>query len=152
MKKTTLMVCALVMLTACTKSNSGSDTSSSARASKAFVENFTANDSNVVYFAYDKSSLSSEAKKILMEKAKPIQDCQQLTFTIEGHADQRGTAEYNMGLGERRANAVKSFLTNEHGVSSDRLTVISYGKEKLADDNMTAEAYAKNRRSVVVPN
>ena len=148
MKKTLLTVCALAMLTACAQSdNSGG----SSKASKALVEELTQKAGDKVYFAFDRSNLSSEAKETLMKQAELMKKYGAATFTVEGHADKRGTAEYNIGLGERRANAVKSFL-NKNGVASERLTVISYGKERLADEGNTEEAHAKNRRAVTVAN
>ncbi|MDJ1305427.1 MAG: OmpA family protein [Candidatus Midichloria sp.] len=152
MKKTILTVCALAMLTACAQSGSDSKALSSTKASKALIEELTQKVGDKVYFAFDNSSLSEEAKAILAKQAELMQKYSTATFTIEGHADQRGTAEYNIGLGERRANAVKSFLTSKGGISPSRLTVISYGKERLADDRTTEDAYAKNRRAVTVAN
>ena len=72
-------------------------------------------------------------------------------MTIEGHTDQRGTTEYNLALGERRASAVKSYL-GSLGVNPARILIISYGKERLADPANTDEAYAMNRRAVTVVN
>ncbi|WHQ46836.1 MAG: OmpA family protein [Candidatus Midichloria sp.] len=152
MKKTILTVCALAMLTACAQSSSDNRAGSSTKASRALIEELTQKVGNKVYFAFDTSSLSDEAKATLTKQAELMQKYGTATFTIEGYADQRGTAEYNIGLGERRANAVKSFLASKGGVSPSRLTVISYGKERLADDRTTEEAYAKNRRAVTVAN
>ena len=72
-----------------------------------------------------------------------------LTFVIEGHADERGTREYNLALGERRANAAKDYLMT-YGVASNRLSVISYGKERPVDSGSNPLAWSKNRRSVTV--
>ena len=72
-----------------------------------------------------------------------------LKFTIEGHADERGTREYNLALGERRANAAKDYLMT-YGISSDRITVLSYGKERPVDSGSNPLAWSKNRRSVTV--
>ena len=72
-----------------------------------------------------------------------------MRVTIEGHADERGTREYNLALGERRANAAKNYLA-ARGVSADRMTVISYGKERPAVDGSNEEAWAANRRAVTV--
>ena len=73
----------------------------------------------------------------------------QVRVTIEGHTDERGTREYNLALGERRANAAKNFL-GAQGVGADRLTIISYGKERPAVDGSNEEAWARNRRAVTV--
>ena len=73
----------------------------------------------------------------------------ELTFVIEGHADERGTREYNLALGERRANAAKDYLMT-YGVAGNRLQVISYGKERPVDSGSNPLAWSKNRRSVTV--
>ena len=148
MKKTLLTVCALAMLTACQSGTSGS-ASSTSKASKALVEELTQRVGNKVYFAFDRSNLSNEAKETLKNQAELMKKYESATFIIEGHTDKRGPAEYNIGLGERRANAVKSFL-HKQGVAVDRLTVISYGKERLSDDGNVEESHAKNRRAVTV--
>ena len=151
MKKTLLTVCALAMLTACTTPDASNNASINSKASKALIEELTQKVGDRVYFAFDRSNLSNEAKEILKKQAELMKKYESATFTIEGHTDRHGPADYNIGLGERRANAVRSFL-NKNGVTSDRLTVISYGKERLADEDNTEEAHAKNRRAVTVAN
>ncbi len=100
-----------------------------------------------VLFDYDSSELSSEAKLILDKQSRFLRANSDLTFTIEGHCDERGTREYNLALGEKRATAVRDYLVIE-GISPDRIRVISYGKEKPAVVGSNDMAWSKNRRAV----
>ena len=98
-----------------------------------------------VYFEYDSSLLTSEAQMLLKKKAQYLKEHPGITVVIEGHCDERGTFEYNLALGDRRALSVKAFLT-DLGVSASRLTTISYGEERPLDPRSTEDAWAKNRR------
>ena len=100
-----------------------------------------------VLFDYDSAELSNDAKLILDKQSRFLRANTDLTFTIEGHCDERGTREYNLALGEQRATAVRDYLVIE-GISPDRLRVISYGKEKPAVVGSNDMAFAKNRRAV----
>ena len=100
-----------------------------------------------VLFDYDSSELSSEAKLTLDKQSRFLRVNSDLTFTIEGHCDERGTREYNLALGEKRATAVRDYLVIE-GISPDRIRVISYGKEKPAVVGANDMAWSKNRRAV----
>lgn len=102
-----------------------------------------------VRFDYDSSSLSTESRRQLGENADWIK-ANKGTVQVEGHCDSRGSAEYNLALGERRAKAVKNYLVSL-GVDSKRLTIISYGEEKPIATGDSEEAYAKNRRVNFVP-
>ena len=102
-----------------------------------------------VFFATNKSVLTTASRDVLRKQAAWMRKKKDLSFTIEGHADERGTREYNLALGERRANAAKDYLMT-YGVSSDRITVISYGKERPVDSGSNPLAWSKNRRSVTV--
>jgi peptidoglycan-associated lipoprotein len=104
-----------------------------------------------VFFATDSFSLDSEARAVLSRQASWLNQTPNVTITIEGHADERGTREYNLALGERRANSVRNFLV-EQGVAPNRITVISYGKEFPEFLGSNPAAWAKNRRSVTVVN
>ena len=146
MKKTVLTVCILAMLTACAKSGVESGSMNN---TASLTEELVNKAGDKVYFAFDRSSLSKEAKETLAKQIELMNKCDKVNFVIEGHADQRGTSEYNIALGERRANAVKSFLMSK-GVASERLTIISYGKQKLSDTGTTEDAYSKNRRAVTI--
>jgi len=99
-----------------------------------------------IHFEFDKSRLLPNAKEILRHKAKWLKAHPDVSVIIEGHCDERGTNEYNMGLGDRRARSAQSFLV-DLGIGRARLTTISYGEEKPADPRHNEEAWAKNRRA-----
>jgi peptidoglycan-associated lipoprotein len=100
-----------------------------------------------VFFDLNSSSLTSEAQSTLMRQAEWLEDKKLFSITIEGHCDERGTREYNIALGERRADSVKKFLA-QHGIDTNRIDTISYGKERPAVIGNEGEAFAKNRRGV----
>lgn len=102
-----------------------------------------------VFFATNKFDLTPAANQTLSKQITYLKTNSNLKVVIEGHADERGTREYNLALGEKRANSVKDFLIS-NGISSDRIKVISYGKEKPANPASNAQAWAQNRRSVTV--
>jgi peptidoglycan-associated lipoprotein len=99
-----------------------------------------------ILFEFDSASLSVEAQEILRAKAAWLRENSRARVVIEGHCDERGTNEYNLALGDRRAFSSKSFLV-DLGISEDRLTTISYGEEQPVDTSPTEEAWAKNRRA-----
>jgi peptidoglycan-associated lipoprotein len=99
-----------------------------------------------VHFAYDSHILNEEAKALLERKATWLDQHSQIKFQIEGHCDERGTTVYNLVLGERRAHAVKQYLT-ALGISASRISVISYGEEFPLDPGHTEDAWARNRRA-----
>ena len=105
---------------------------------------------STVYFDYDQASLTNSARKQLSDNASWIKSNTGTTIQIEGHCDERGSVEYNLALGERRAKAVKSYLVTL-GIDGKRLSVISYGKEKPVVQGDTEAAYSKNRRANFVP-
>ena len=102
-----------------------------------------------IFFAYDSYSLASGAQNTLAKQAKWLKANGSVTISIEGHADERGTREYNLALGDRRANAAKDFLMAQ-GISSSRITTISFGKERPVNAASNKKAWAQNRRSVTV--
>ena len=102
-----------------------------------------------VFFATNKSTLTTASRDTLRKQAAFMRKKKDVAFTIEGHADERGTREYNLALGERRANAAKDYLLT-YGVSGDRITVISYGKERPVNSANTPTAWSQNRRSVTI--
>lgn len=99
-----------------------------------------------IHFEYDSSQLSSMAKFLIKDKADWLKANAGVSVTIEGHCDERGTTDYNLALGERRAAAVKAYLVNL-GVAASRLNTISYGEEKPVDMGKTEASYRKNRRA-----
>jgi peptidoglycan-associated lipoprotein len=104
---------------------------------------------NIIYFEFDKSTLSADFSAILDAHATFLSANPSRNVLVEGHADERGTPEYNIALGERRAKAVVSYLENM-GVSSSQITTVSYGEEKPMAKERTEEAFATNRRAVLV--
>ncbi|HYO13029.1 MAG TPA: peptidoglycan-associated lipoprotein Pal [Thermoanaerobaculia bacterium] len=99
-----------------------------------------------VYFDYDRAELSSETRDRLARNARFLTEHPQFRLTIEGHCDERGTSEYNLALGERRAAAVREYLSSL-GVSSDRLTTLSYGKERPVCTEEDESCWRLNRRA-----
>jgi peptidoglycan-associated lipoprotein len=104
-----------------------------------------------IYFAFDKSDITAESRLVLQRQAELLKQSPSATVTIEGHCDERGTVEYNLGLGERRANATKQALI-ALGVAANRVNIISYGKERPAVVGHNDQAWAQNRRAVTVAN
>ena len=104
-----------------------------------------------IFFAFDRSDISPEARETLSRQADWLRRYPNVTVTIEGHCDERGTREYNLALGERRAQAAKNVLVAS-GIPASRISTISYGKERPAVVGSTEEAYAQNRRAVTVVN
>ena len=102
-----------------------------------------------VFFATNESVLTTASRETLRKQAAWLRKNSRITIVLEGHADERGTREYNLALGERRANAAKDYLMT-YGISSDRISVLSYGKERPVDSGSNPLAWSKNRRSVTV--
>jgi len=102
-----------------------------------------------VFFATNESVLTTASRETLRKQAAWLRKNSNITVVLEGHADERGTREYNLALGERRANAAKDYLMT-YGISSDRISVLSYGKERPVDSGSNPLAWSKNRRSVTV--
>jgi len=98
-----------------------------------------------IHFDYDSAVIKAEAESILREKADYLKKWESDTVVIQGHCDERGTNEYNMALGDRRAEAAKNYLINL-GVDASRISTISYGEEQPVDYGHNEEAWAKNRR------
>ena len=105
---------------------------------------------STVNFAYDSATLSESAKKTLNENAEWIKKNNDVAIQIEGHCDSRGSVEYNLALGERRAKRVKNYLVAQ-GIDSKRLSIISYGKEKPIASGSSESAHSQNRRANFVP-
>ncbi len=131
-------------------SGSGAATSSGAGGSSSLTtaqmqERDAAMDTTVFYFEFDRSDLSAEARAALVYHANYLKDNPSTRYRLEGHADERGTREYNLALGERRAQAVERYLQVQ-GVSSNQLETISYGEENPVDPGTSEAAYSRNRR------
>ena len=102
-----------------------------------------------VFFATNESILTTASRETLRKQAEYLRKNSSMNIVLEGHADERGTREYNLALGERRANAAKDYLMT-YGISASRISVISYGKERPVDSGSNTLAWSKNRRSVTV--
>ena len=102
-----------------------------------------------VFFATNETILTTASRETLRKQAAWLRQNSDVTVVVEGHADERGTREYNLALGERRANAAKDYLMT-YGISSNRISVLSYGKERPVDSGSDPLAWSKNRRSVTV--
>ena len=102
-----------------------------------------------VFYATNKSVLTTASRDTLRKQAAWLRKNKDIAVTIEGHADERGTREYNLALGERRANAVKDYLLT-YGISGSRVSVISYGKERPVNSGSSPLAWSQNRRAVTV--
>ena len=146
MKKFLITVCSVVLLGACGHKVAGGNVSG---ASSAAIEELENKVGNRVFFAFDRSDVSETGKQVLDQQAAFMKRNAGFKFVIEGHCDKRGTREYNLALGERRAESVKSYLISQ-GVDSSKLDVISYGKEKPAVLGDDEAAFKQNRRAVTV--
>ena len=145
MKKLLCMLFAIALLPACSTTSSwfgGSDCQSK------LAREFAEKADTTVYFAFDSSALSAEAVAALDAQAEWLKDNRKVNVVVQGYCDKRGTAEYNLALGERRADAVRQYLVSQ-GVCAKRVSTVSYGKEYAVPGD-TEEAYAKSRRGVTV--
>ena len=110
---------------------------------------FAQNVGDRVFFDYDSFQLTQEARQTLIRQAAWLKQYGNWRIVVEGHADERGTREYNLALGDRRAASTRAFLVSQ-GIPANRITTISYGKERPAVPGSTEQAYSQNRRGVTV--
>ena len=149
-KKFLVIVLAGVVLTACaTQKKQTGQMQSDVYTGTDTVQFLATGVKDRVFFATNKSTLTTASRDTLRKHAAWMRKKKDLSFTIEGHADERGTREYNLALGERRANAAKDYLMT-YGISGSRLSVISYGKERPVNSGSNPLAWSQNRRSVTV--
>ena len=127
----------------------GGSTSGAGTITPGTQEDLVTNVGDRVFFDTDRSSLSDEARATLQRQAAWMQLYPNLTFTLEGHADERGTREYNLALGGRRANAAKDYLVSL-GVNGGRINTVSYGKERPVCLDSNENCWSQNRRAVTV--
>ena len=149
LKNILLVIFATLVLSACSTAKKSADIDGDVYTGKETVEYLAAGVPDRVFFATNKSSLTTASRATLRKQATFLRKNKNLSVTIEGHADERGTREYNLALGERRANAAKDYLMT-YGVSADRISIISYGKERPVDSGSNPLSWSKNRRSVTV--
>ena len=152
LKKILVVVFASLVLTACAVQKKADPTliQGDVYTGTDTVEYLATGVKDRVFFATNKSTLTTASRDTLRKQAAWMRKKgKDLTFSIEGHADERGTREYNLALGERRANAVKDYLMT-YGISGSRLSTISYGKERPVNSGSNPLAWSQNRRSVTV--
>ena len=149
LKNILLVIFATLILSACSTAKKSGNLDGDVYTGKETVKFLASGVPDRVFFATNKSSLTSASRETLRKQATFLRKNKSLNVTIEGHADERGTREYNLALGERRANAAKDYLMT-YGISSDRISVISYGKERPVNTESTPLAWSQNRRSVTV--
>ena len=159
-KKVMCLMAALVLVSACDSTsgsdsnglnsgNTGTGTNGQANVRTGTQEDLVVNVGDRVFFGYNESDLSAEARATLDRQSAWLKQHGNLNVTIEGHCDERGTREYNLALGERRATAVKNYLVAA-GISSGRVKTVSYGKERPAVIGSNEAAWSQNRRGVTV--
>jgi len=155
-KKFLCLMAALVLVAACdTTGDTSGVNGANGAGNKAGVaragsqEDLVVNVGDRVFFGFDKTDLSSEARATLDRQSAWLKKYAAVKVTVEGHADERGTREYNLALGERRAVAAKNYLVAA-GISADRVKTVSYGKERPAVLGSNEAAWAQNRRAVTV--
>ena len=148
MKKLLSLFCAIVALSGCSALSESSLFGGSECESK-MARDFMEHAEDRVFFAYDSSAISPDSAEILDTQVKWLKKHENVNVVVQGYCDERGTREYNLALGERRANAVKQFLVSQ-GVAADRVSTISYGKERPAVLGSNEAAWAQNRRAVTV--
>ena len=149
LKNLVLVLFATLALSACSTAKKSGQLDGDVYTGSDTVEYLASGVPDRVFFATNKSSLTTKARETLRKQATYLRKNKNLNVTIEGHADERGTREYNLALGERRANAAKDYLMT-YGISGKRISTISYGKEKPVNPASSTLAWSQNRRSVTV--
>ena len=138
-------------LGACAKNQATDSLASAGVATPGSQQDFVVNVGDRVFFETDQTDLTPQARATLDKQAQWLQQYNRYTFTIEGHADERGTREYNIALGARRAQTVRSYLTSR-GIDPNRMRTISYGKERPVAVCNDISCWSQNRRAVTVLN
>ena len=152
LKNTLLLISACLLLSACATQKtvtSGSQMQGDVYTGTDTVKELAPGVPDRVFFATNESILTTASRETLRKQAEYLRKNSSMNIVLEGHADERGTREYNLALGERRANAAKDYLMT-YGISASRISVISYGKERPVDSGSNPLAWSKNRRSVTV--
>ena len=144
-----LVLFATLILSACSTAKKSGNIDGDVYTGKETVKYLASGVPDRIFFATNKSKLTTASRDTLRKQATWMRKNKDVTVTVEGHADERGTREYNLALGERRANAAKDYLMT-YGVSGKRISVISYGKERPVNPANSPLAWSQNRRSVTV--
>jgi len=147
-QKLSIAFLAIFILSGCS-SKKAHTCSMGSGAESSLAADFEKNAGDRIFFAFDKSDISHESKGELQKQVSWLMAHPSTKATIEGHCDERGTREYNLALGERRANSVRHFF-KKHGIACDRIDTISYGKERPAVIGNDPKTLAQNRRAVTV--
>ena len=152
LKNTFLVIVACIALSACaTSKKSTGQMQGDVYTGTDTVEYLASGVPDRVFFATNESVLTTASRETLRKQAAWLRKNSKVTIVLEGHADERGTREYNLALGEKRAQAVKNYLIGL-GINPDRVSTISYGKERPAVVGSNDGAWAQNRRSVTIVN
>ncbi|MDA7715382.1 peptidoglycan-associated lipoprotein Pal [Pelagibacteraceae bacterium] len=149
LKNILLVTFATLILSACSTAKKSGNIDGDVYTGKETVKYLASGIPDRIFFATNKTSLTTASRATLRKQSTYLRKNKNLNVTIEGHADERGTREYNLALGERRANAARDYLMT-YGISGKRISVISYGKEKPVNPASTPLAWSQNRRSVTV--
>ena len=149
LKRILIVVLAGIALSACATQKKAGMMTGDVYTGTDTVKFLTSGVKDRVFFATNKSKLTTASRDTLRKQATWMRKNKSVTITVEGHADERGTREYNLALGERRANAAKDYLMT-YGVSGKRISVISYGKERPVNPANSPLAWSQNRRAVTV--
>ena len=144
-----LVLFASLVLSACATKSVKNQTQGDVYTGSDTVEYLASGVKDRVFFPTNETVLTTASRETLRKQAAWLRKNSKITVVLEGHADERGTREYNLALGERRANSAKDYLMT-YGISSDRISVLSYGKERPVDSGSNPLAWSKNRRSVTV--
>jgi len=148
-KNILLVAFAGILLSACATKKVTNKIQGDVYTGKDTIEYLASGVPDRVFFATNESVLTTASRETLRKQAAWLRKNSKISVVLEGHADERGTREYNLALGERRANAAKDYLMT-YGISGNRISVISYGKERPVDSGSNPLAWSKNRRSVTV--
>ncbi len=148
-KNALLVMLASLVLTACATKKVQNQMQGDVYTGTDTVKYLASGVADRVFFATNESVLTTASRDTLRMQAEWLRKNSKINVVLEGHADERGTREYNLALGERRANAAKDYLMT-YGISANRISVISYGKERPVDSGSNPLAWSKNRRSVTV--
>jgi peptidoglycan-associated lipoprotein len=148
-KSVLLVMLASLVLTACATKKVQNQMQGDVYTGTDTVKYLASGVADRVFFATNESVLTTASRDTLRKQAEWLRKNSKINVVLEGHADERGTREYNLALGERRANSAKDYLMT-YGISANRISVISYGKERPVDSGSNPLAWSKNRRSVTV--
>ena len=144
-----LILLVSLVLTACATQKKAGQLQGDVYTGSDSVEYLASGVADRVFFGTNETVLTTASRETLRKQAAWLRKNSKITVVLEGHADERGTREYNLALGERRANSAKDYLMT-YGISSDRISVLSYGKERPVDSGSNTLAWSKNRRAVTV--